>query len=94
MRPRRRHPPNWCRWHETATAAVVALCAHCGTARLHVHTQQVVAAKRQGYIIERCPACHRYNAVMAAHRGGGVGTLKMEDGQLVREPEMALGRMG
>lgn len=54
--------------HDAKDEAVWGRCAHCGTA-MHVHRSQLREAKREGYILERCPACHRPNAVKSTLRG-------------------------
>lgn len=53
--------PNWCRWHETSSTWLTTRCAYCNTA-MHVHLE-VLGRARQGILIEKCPACHRENAI-------------------------------
>lgn len=65
--PKGRDPATWCVWHETSSPAVHGPCAWCGTDRLHVHRDALgtvrSGAAGAGYLVERCPACHQYNAV-------------------------------
>lgn len=87
----RRYPPGWCRWHRTTAQRAEATCAYCG-AELHVHKPQLAEAEREGRLhLERCPACHRANAVQRAHgQGFAVRTAQVEAGQ----PVMQLGLRG
>ena len=69
--------------HRTTSQAIAAPCAYCGT-RLHVHQDALGAVKsgRAGasFVEERCPACHRANAVLPAYGLGGVRTSQIVDG--------------
>ncbi len=89
-RPR---PVGWCPWHETASPQLTAPCAYCDT-QLHVHQPELAKVKsgRQelGYLVERCPACHRYNAVIPAYGLGGIRTSRLADGAPVLQ--LKLGR--
>ena len=87
---------DWCRWHETASPQMSAPCAYCG-ASLHVHKDAlgpvISGAAGQGFMVERCPACHQYNAVQPTYgKGAGIRTSQMENGEPVLQ--MTLGRMG
>ena len=76
-------PEGWCRWHETASPQLSAPCAweSCRTP-VHVHKDALGKVKSgaagQGYLTERCPACHRYNAVHPTYGKAGVRTSKLE----------------
>lgn len=79
------YPKGWCRWHQTPTPKLEARCSYCRT-RVHTHRDRLAEAKRQGegFVVERCPACHRPNALRELYGGGDrVGALAMENDALV-----------
>jgi len=84
----------WCVQHATSSRELAAPCAHCATS-LHVHQDALGRVKSgstgQGYLTERCPACHRYNAVQPMVGMRGIRTSKLEDGAPVLQ--MTMGRM-
>lgn len=69
--------------HATAANPLVGNCAFCGT-RLHVHQADLGAVKSgragTGFLEEKCPACHRPNAVHAAYGLGGIRTSRIVEG--------------
>ena len=90
-------PEGWCRWHETASPQLTASCAWetCRTA-LHVHQNALGRVKSgragQGYLVQRCPACHRYNAVYPVYGKPAIRTSKLEGDVPVLQLNM--GRVG
>ena len=88
-------PEGYCRWHQTASPELSAPCAYCQT-QLHVHQDAMGHVKsgqtEQGYLIQRCPACHRENAVHPIYGKRGVRTSKLEGDSPVLQ--MTMGRMG
>ena len=90
-------PDGWCRWHETASPQLTAPCAWetCRTP-VHVHQDAMGRVKSgnagQGYLVERCPACHRYNAVYPVYGKRAIRTSKLEgDGPVM---QLTMARMG
>lgn len=75
--------PDWCRWHRTSSPSVHHPCAHCGSRRLHVHQDMLGPVRSgragQGYLVERCPACHQSNAVQPLYTGRGVRASRIDD---------------
>lgn len=92
---KRGRPEGWCRWHETASAQMAAPCAYCRTP-VHVHQDAMGHVKSghagQGYLVQRCPACHRYNAVYPVHGKRAIRTSKLEGNAPVMQ--LTMGRMG
>lgn len=88
-------PEGWCRWHNSASPQLSAPCAYCGTT-VHVHRDALgkvrSGAAEQGYLIQRCPACHRYNAVHPTYGKAEIRTSKLEGDTPVMQ--MTMGRMG
>lgn len=88
-------PEGWCRWHDRASPQLSAPCAFCGTP-VHVHRDALGKVKsgaaEHGYLTERCPACHRYNAVHPTYGKSGIRTSKLEGDTPVMQ--MTMGRMG
>lgn len=70
-------------FHESTAEALEAPCAHCG-ASLHAHKDELGRVKSgrhgAGFLEERCPACHRANAVFPTRRAGGIWTSKLAEG--------------
>ena len=86
-------PDDWCRWHETSSPQLAAPCAYC-RASLHCHKDALgrVKSGASGFVIERCPACHLYNAVQPTYgKTPGITTSPMEDGEPVLQ--LTMGRM-
>ena len=90
--PRRRRPlpaippgasENYCRWHQASSPELHAACVWCGT-DLHVHQDALGRVKAgragKGYLIQKCPACHRENAVRPVRDKKAITTAKLEDG--------------
>ena len=46
----------------------------------------------QGYLVQRCPACHRYNAVYPVYGKRAIRTSKLEGDAPVMQ--LTMGRMG
>ena len=73
--------------------AIYGACAYCNT-RLHVHHDALGGVKsgRHGaaYMEERCPACHRPNAVYPDRLGGGIRTERMVDGAPVLQMKLSI----
>jgi len=90
-------PENWCRWHETTSPELAAPCAwETCRARVHVHRDALGAVRSgragAGFLVQRCPACHRYNYVQPIYGGRpGIRTAKAENGAPVLQ--MAFRRM-
>ena len=87
MKRRRGHPPGWCWIHKSSAAQVPFTCVYCGT-NCHIHTPRATQARREGYVLEGCFACHRPNALMAARAGAGLRTLPTENGIPVMQPSL------
>ena len=69
-------PEGWCRWHRTASPQLTAPCAwETCRAPVHVH-QNALGRVKTAYLVERCPTCHRNNAVYPTY-GAGIRTTKM-----------------
>ena len=85
---------SWCRWHETASPEYWADCAYCGANRVHVHQDMLGHVKPgrsgQGYVVERCAACHRYNAVHPVGQRA-IRTAQLDNGAPVLQ--LTMGRM-
>lgn len=79
-------------FHGNGSAAVYGDCAYCG-ARLHAHQSDLAAVKsgkaEAGYLEEKCPACHRPNAVHAAYGLGGIRTTRLEAGAPAMQGKLA-----
>ena len=87
-------PRGWCPWHETASPKFSAPCAWGCNARVHVHQEDLGPVKsgraEKGYMVARCPACHRDNAVHPAYgKGGGIRTAKLDGDTPVVQLKMA-----
>ncbi len=87
-------PAGYCRWHQTASPERVAPCAYCGT-QLHVHQDALAKVKPgQGehdtYLVEKCPACHRPNAVHPTYVEGVVRASKLDGDTPVTQTTMGL----
>ncbi len=87
-------PEGYCRWHETASPERAAPCAYCG-AQLHVHQDALAKVKpRQGehdsYLTQKCPACHRPNAVHPTYVEGVVRASKLDGDTPVVQTNMGL----
>lgn len=83
-------------FHESKADVLAAPCAHCGAMlHAHKDALGRVKSGRQrgdraeaksevpvgrGYLEERCPACHRANAVFPAHGLGGIRTAQLAEG--------------
>ena len=84
-------PEGWCRWHESASSQLTAPCAYCRTP-VHVHQDALGRVKSgregKGYLVQRCPACHRFNAVHPVYSKKGIRTSKLEDGAPVMQLTM------
>lgn len=67
-------------FHKSRAPALAADCAYCGT-QLHVHQDDLGRVKSGrhdvGYLVEKCPACHRPNAVFPAYGIGGIRAQKL-----------------
>ena len=91
-------PEGWCIWHETASPQLSAPCAwETCSVPVHVHRDALGAVKsgrsEKGYMVERCPKCHRYNAVFPTFGGKpGIRTMKLQGNEPVLQMKMA--RMG
>lgn len=86
-------PEGYCRWHKTASPELSAPCAWETCRRpVHVHQDAMGAVKSgraaQGYLVERCPVCHRYNAVFRVYGKQAVRTSKLVDGAPVLQLTM------
>jgi phage FluMu protein Com len=85
----------WCIQHGTASPELTAACAYCDEL-VHVHQDALGRVKSgstgQGYLTERCPACHHYNAVQPMVGKRGIRTSKLENGTPVLQ--LTLGRLG
>lgn len=71
-----------CQWHSSRTPRLEASCAYCQSI-VHTHKELLDQAQRQGegFVLERCPACHRLNALRRLYGGRGLlGALAVEDG--------------
>ena len=85
-------PDTWCIWHETNSPHLAAPCAYC-RAPLHCHKDALgrVKSGASGFVVERCPACHLYNAVQPTYgKTPGITTSPMEEGEPVLQ--LSLGR--
>ena len=86
-------PEGYCRWHETASPQLEAPCAWetCRTP-VHVHKDALGKVKSgregKGYLIQRCPACHRSNAVHPTYGKAGIRTSKLEGDSPVLQLDM------
>jgi hypothetical protein len=86
-------PVGWCVWHETASPKVEGPCAYCGTS-LHVHEDAIAhvtkgdGATRAGWLVQKCPACHKANAVHPTYAKGVVETSKLDGDSPVEENRM------
>jgi len=82
-------------FHGNGSTAIYGACACCGT-RLHVHHDELAGVKsgRHGaaYLEERCPACHRTNAVYPDRQSGGIRTVQLIDGAPVLQMKLLGGR--
>ena len=90
-------PEGWCRWHETASPELAAPCAWetCRTP-VHVHQDALGQVKSgaagKGYLVQRCPACHRYNAVHPVYgKKGTIRTSKLDGATPVLQMAMRTG---
>ena len=86
-------PEGYCRWHKTPSPELSAPCAWETCRRpVHVHQDALGAVKSgraaQGYLVERCPVCHRYNAVFPVYGKRAVRTSKLADGAPVLQLTM------
>lgn len=85
----------YCVWHETSSPELKAECAYCGADRVHVHQDKLGHVKPgrsgQGYLVERCAACHRYNAVQPVQGQRAIRTAQLENGRPVRQ--LTIGRL-
>lgn len=70
-------------FHDSGAPAMAGACAYC-SAVLHVHRDALGRVKsgahQAGYLEERCPACHRANAVVPAYGLGGIRVAKLVEG--------------
>ena len=70
-------------FHESRAPSLSAACAYCG-ATLHAHKDDLGRVKSRshvaGFLTERCPACHRANAVFPAYGLGGIRVSKLAEG--------------
>ena len=87
-------PEGWCRWHETASPERAAPCAYCGT-QLHVHQDALAKVKpgqgeHDSYLVQKCPACHRPNAVHPTYVEGTVRASKLDGDTPVTQTNMGL----
>lgn len=78
-------PEGWCHWHETASPQLATPCAWetCRTS-VHVHRNALGPVKSgragKGFLVERCPACHRYNAIHPTYGRNAISASKLEGG--------------
>lgn len=82
-------------FHANTSPALAGPCAYCGV-MLHTHADALGAVKSgragAGYLEERCPACHRANAVYPAYGLGGIRVMPLaEEGPVM---QMKLVRFG
>ena len=82
----------WCRWHKTSSPEYWAVCAYCEANRVHVHQDALGHVKPgrsgQGYLVERCAACHRYNAVHPVQGKNAISTAQLDNGAPVLQLTM------
>ena len=78
-------------FHQSRAPALSGPCAHCGTT-LHTHQDLLGRVKSgrlgKGYIEERCPACHRSNAVFPAYGVGGIRVMRVADGEAAMQMKL------
>ena len=67
-------------FHKSTSDMLTAPCAYCGTT-LHAHKDMLAGVKSgrldAGYLEEKCPACHRVNAVLPTYGETAISTLRL-----------------
>ena len=70
-------------FHESTSDVLTASCAYCGTT-LHAHRDELGRVKSgrlgTGYLEEKCPACHRANAVFPTYGDTAIRTTRLVEG--------------
>lgn len=87
-------PENYCRWHETTSPERAAPCAYCGT-QLHVHQDALAKVKpgqgeHDSFLVQKCPACHRPNAVHPTYVEGTIRVSKLDGDTPATQTNMGL----
>lgn len=89
--PAGRDPERWCPWHDTESTKISGRCAWGCDAEVHSHRPLLAAAatggslrrdQARGWVVERCPACHRDSALLPV-AGGRPGRLEVRVMRLV-----------